>query len=530
MGVHNSEIESTEHSCNPSQIAYSCFNSLDNKELSMVFEEDADEGLITPPILQTVNPQFVIVDLGKSDTQKLFSREIRAAHLTGHAENIQAGSECNVVESLLQSVSIETGKFLGCDWKDTSIRDSRFMHCTFSSASLAYNSLNDVVFEASRFDDADFQNCDFDHVTFVECTFLRSLIKTCSFRSCKFLRCDTNNKLFETCRFIECQFSDTIIQIQTIAENFGLAKSSYCGPVRSDRTEASAVMLSVNDLKKWNESATAQPLHKANIEYFLLETFIDGSDYLDVCLALRSWLPQFRTSKSFVVVLNQWVDFLLWLYRTDGTTIHTIVAAHTMTGELLSALHDLSQNHATLASISGDHLALSQTVDGYLELVELCSICYREAASLLVEGNGDLAEYAGLLKPMLASGEVQLLSVVPHNSPWDLALSFGSAHGTMLFFAFFLATRTHFELSQIRAKVPPSGTSSGSAESPVVPARLHATAEPLLSIDLGMIKQSTTGSQLRFRAYLPGNLLAELSISVGSGQIAKLRKTVKGLL
>jgi uncharacterized protein YjbI with pentapeptide repeats len=496
----------------------------------MVNQEDADRGLTTPPTLQTVNPQAAVVDLSQTDAQRLFSQEIRAAHLTGYIANIQAGSECNVVESLLQSVSIETGRFLGCDWKDTAIRDSRFMRCTFSSASLAYNSLNDVVFEASRFDDADFQNCDFDRVTFLECAFLRSLIKTCTSRSCKFLRCNTNNKLFETCRFIECQFSDTIIQIQTIAENFGLTKNNYCGPVRSDRTEASAVMLSVNDLKKWNDSAAAQPLHKANIEYFLFETFTEGSVYLDACLTLRSWLPLFRTSKSFVVVLNQWIDFLVWLYRTERTTIHTIVAAHTMTGELISALRDLTQNHMNLAAISGDHLSLSQTVDRYLELVELCTICYREGASLLVEGNGDLSEYAELLKPMLASGEVHLLSVVPHNSPWDLALSFGSTHGTMLFFAFFLATRTHFELSQIRDRVAASRTSSGLAESPLAPPKSHATTEPLLSIDLGMIKQPTAGSQLRFRAYLPGNLLAELRISVGSGQIAKLRKTVKGLL
>jgi len=72
--------------------------------------------------------------------------------------------------------------------------------------------------------------------------------------------------------------------------------------------------------------------------------------------------------------------FLVWLYRTERTTIHTIVAAHTMTGELISALRDLTQNHMNLAAISGDHLSLSQTVDRYLELVELCTICYREGA------------------------------------------------------------------------------------------------------------------------------------------------------
>jgi len=496
----------------------------------MVYSQEDSDEKSARSLFQPASAQARAVDLTQTNVQKLFSEEIRGVHLTGQITDIRTGTSCNIVESLLESTSVIAGDFQNCDWKDTSVRDSRFADCVFASATFAYNTFRAVVFEKSKFEAADFQNCDFYHTTFNECTFLYSLIKTCSFQSCKFIRCDIDNKLFETCRFVDCHFDDTAIQVQTIAENFGLVRSEYHALIRSDRVGASNRNLSNADLQDWITQTSVHPLHKANIEYFIYESFIDGSTYLDACLDLNSWISVFRTSKSFVVVLGQWIDFLLWLYRNNQTTAHTILAAHQMTGELLSALQGFAQAQATLAVVGGSHMSLARTIETYLELVDFYTVTHRDGALLLVEGDGDLAYYAKALGPLLENRGVHLLSVVPHNSPWELALSFATSHEAMLFFAFMFATRTHLELSQVRQRLSADQTSNKIVERSPSQMKLHAKQEPLLSIDLGVMKEPTSGSQLKFRAYLPGNLMAELRISVGSCQIAKLRKTIKGLL
>jgi hypothetical protein len=59
---------------------------------------------------------------------------------------------------------------------------------------------------------------------------------------------------------------------------------------------------------------------------------------------------------------------------------------------------------------------------------------------------------------------------------------------------------------------------------------MNPVQEPLFSVEFGMMRPNTNAPNLRLRAYLPGNLLAELKISVGSRHIGKLRRTVKDIL
>ena len=55
-------------------------------------------------------------------------------------------------------------------------------------------------------------------------------------------------------------------------------------------------------------------------------------------------------------------------------------------------------------------------------------------------------------------------------------------------------------------------------------------AEPLVSFEFGGHFPIGTNPSLRLKAYLPGNLLAELKLNIKSKQVSKLRKVVKALL
>lgn len=466
--------------------------------------------------------------LDDSDTAQLFARELRAVELTGHVHHARAEKSCNIVESALHDVVAESVEFLGCDWKDSAVRSCRFVRSTFGSSSLAYDTFIKTTFDNCVFDDTDIQNCEFDEVVFIGCDFRYLLIKTCTFSRCEFIRCQTNNKLFETCRFVETTFRSTELEIQTIAENFGITASAYEGVLRDDRIDLSTRKLSIPELRKWLSRSNAHPLHRINVEYFLKETLLEGSVHLDACFRFEAWLPMFRTANSFVVVLNQWVDFLLWLCERNQISMHTILAVHTMTGELLNAIHSRAEHSSRLAAISGAHLSLARAVDRYLDLVDQSARRYPNGVQLLVEGGTSKRFYEKALQALLVHTDARITAVVPHNSPWDLSIAFGSASGSMLFMAFLLATRTHIELSRIRTHVQQTQKVGKKGKS--VTSKSTKVADPILAVDFGRALPQSTSPNFRLRAYLPGNLLAELKITVSSRRVGRLRRVIRDLL
>jgi uncharacterized protein YjbI with pentapeptide repeats len=476
-------------------------------------------------------PGLRTIVLGQSNAGNLFDREIRDVLLTGQLVECRTDRPCNIVRSVLDAVRGASLDFQGCDFKDTAVRNCVFKQSTFGHSSWHYNSISDTQFESCSFAEMSMQHCDFERVTFSACDLRHIVIKTCRFSRCEFLDCQTNNKLFETCRLTECVFRKTDLQIDTLAENFGLTRSHYDGAIRSERGDIAHRTLSEADLRNWLNVARDHPLNKVNVEFFLTETLLNGSIYLDQSASLESWLPMFRTPGSFPVVLNQWIDFLLWLYQQDRVTVHTLLAFHSMTDELIRALEERVPEQSILSSLSGANLALARAIDSYLELLELCVSRSPLNVHLLVEGGAKASYYRRELGPMFESSGGRIESLVPHNSPWELTVSFGTASSTMLFVAMFLATRTSFELSKIRDRIAEEklhgkGEKSGLARRPAD----TVDTKQLLTLEFGLPRPPATSPGLRLRAYLPGNLLAELRLTISSRQIAKFRRVLKEML
>jgi uncharacterized protein YjbI with pentapeptide repeats len=285
------------------------------------------KGAVSVPVRMPQNqplhgPRIV---LQGEDTGGLFDGELRGAELTGLLRNRQTSRECNVIDSVLHSLTTETVDFTRCDFKDNAIRSCQFRDSKFRSSSMAYNTVVNSVFERCSFEDTDIQNCEFEQALFVQCDLRNILIKACTFNQCEFRDCQTNNKVFETCRLSDCLFQNTELQVQTIAENFGLTAGSLRGTLRDNRMDVRHKKLAVEDLRHWIKSNKTHPLQKLCLHYFLAESLLDGSTHLDTCVNVASWLPAFRTAGSFAVVLNRWIEFLLWLFERDQLAVHTLI-------------------------------------------------------------------------------------------------------------------------------------------------------------------------------------------------------------
>jgi uncharacterized protein YjbI with pentapeptide repeats len=451
--------------------------------------------------------------------------------LTGHLRGVKTAPACNIVETALTSLTIHSSDFTGCDIKDSALRESHFVNCAFGSSSITHNTIFASVFEECSFRNTDIQNCDFLETTFLRCDLRNLLVKNCTFDRCTFRDCQTSNKLLEMCRLSECFFENTDLQIETLAENFGIAASGFNGRLRDGLAEGPHKIIAIDQLPNWLRKAHAHPIHKLNVDYFLKGTLLEGSSYLDASLNIQAWLPMFRTAGSFVVVLTQLIDFLIWLYDHEKLPIHTLICFHSMTDALLNALGEEPPQRQALAGIGGIHLSLARVIDPYLALLEELATSLAEDVRLLVEGPGTKAHYRRVLSPFLIRGGVIIKDIKPHNSPWELIFSFSSISPKLLFLALFLATRTKIELSRIRSTVQPhqAETTTAIAHKSLKNPRT-TLIEPILSLDFGGSRMARAAPNLRLRAYLPGNLVAELRLDISSKLIAKLRKTVKDLI
>jgi len=479
-----------------------------------------------------------MVVLQESDASGVFEREVRSIRLSGCFRNGRTAPTCNIIETVLDDFTAEAADFTRCDFKDNAFRSCRFLRCTFTSTSILFNTVTDSVFEGCSFQDTVIQDTEFRRSVFQQCDLSHILIKACTFDRCEFIDCRTSNKVFEVCRFTDCAFNGTELQLQSIAENFGITAAAYHGSLRDGRADGPHRKIESNDLQEWLQTASAHPLHKLSVEYFLLGTLLKGSRYLDALVDLSTWLPMFRTATSFMLALNQLVIFLIGLYDRDQLTTHAVVAVHGMTDELLKKLEQAPTNQSALASIGGAHLSLARIVDQYLIILEDCSTAFTHGAVFLVEGEQNEAYYKKVLGPLFQRADARISRLVPHNSPWELAVVFPPHSRVLLFWALFLATRTRIELSRVSRIVPlatapvkSSPTKRGRRKQDVPVAYSAVTrAKPILSLEFGGRHVVPTSPTLRLRAYLPGDLLAELRLSVGSKVITRLRNAIKQVL
>jgi hypothetical protein len=298
----------------------------------------------------------------------------------------------------------------------------------------------------------------------------------------------------------DCIFENTDLQIETLAENFGISSVKFNGKIRDGLADNPHKIFGPKNLEQWLKRSTAHPIQKLSVEYFLEDTLIEGSRNIDAILDLRSWLPKFRTAGSFVVVLAQLVEFLIWLYDHEKLPLHTLVCFHSLTDSLLRALGEESSNRQALAGIGGVHLSLARVVDPYLVILEELTSSPQMEERLLVEGPGDIRYYEKALARLLAPGDVAIKEVRPHNSPWEILFAFGAVTSKLLFLALVLSTRTKLELARVVKTAEVKSTKSSTALARRRISEKVPMTEPIISLDFGGSRVTHVTPNLRLRA------------------------------
>jgi hypothetical protein len=499
-------------------------------------EDQPNEG----PILAH-SPGFTVpaptrIQFDGADPGNAFGRELRNVELTGTVRDFQTAPKCNIIDAVLQSLLADSVDFSRCDFKDDAIRSSRFTACHFDYLSFAYNAVFDSRFELCSFKDTDIHNCEFVDTVFVECDLSHVLIKNCTFIACEFRDCRTSNKVFETSRFADCRFRGTELQIETIEDNFGITSDQYDGKVRDDRVDNPHRKFSADELLELLESRSRHPLKKLNLEYFVNNSLLEGSLFLDSAVKLESWIPLSKTAGSFAIVLSQWVEFILWLYERDQLTVHTVICLYSMTGGLLARFGGERTHNQALATISGAHLSLGRTVEGYLVTLELCERLTGRCVTLVLEGGDSKSYYYEELAELFKRAEARITRLVPRNSPWEAIVTFAQNSTHYWFTALLLATRTEVELARISERmrlkddsISRKGTRRSAKTTDTSAEINEPDRETLMKVGLGLHAMPGTPT-VSLMTRLPGNLVVELRLDVGSRQIAAMRQTLKDML
>jgi hypothetical protein len=470
-----------------------------------------------------------------SDEGAILSTEVRNARLSGRLVDQRSAPHCNIVDSLLIDIEVDAVDFTRCDFKGTTIRNSHFRRTKLGFSTFAQVTIDNSTFAECDFPDTAMHDCEFRNVTFVDCDFSNILIKMSNFESCSFDNCKTNNKVFETSRFYECRFDNSQIQIETIEENYGLVSSYYKGQVRDGRSDEAFRQLPVASLAERLKRPETHPLRRLNIYYFLKETLIEGSEYLDEALNVESWSSRwFRSLGAFAADLNQWVTFLLSLFDRDQLLALTLIRLHSTTGQLAEGLSLRELNGHAVSLIYGSHSALSRTVQTYLDALEYLDQAVSERMVLVVEGGGDPNYYERELAPLFERCEGRVVSLTPHNSPWDLVIEFvGKNH--LFFLALLLATRLRFEIYRVStiakdatvASELRGGPNSGEPRKK----RSRKGAQPVPRDTVFEISLPTGGPPpqnpiLRWNPFLSTNLALDLQVDVGSKVAAHIKSII----
>jgi uncharacterized protein YjbI with pentapeptide repeats len=479
------------------------------------------------------------IHLSGSDAAGVFETELRNSKIGGILRDHRPAHACNIIESALESFCAERVDFTRCDFKDNAIRSCHFVDSKFDSNTFAYNAVVGTLFEQCSFNDSDIQQCDFEKTVFLRCDFRNLLVKACTFLQCEFRDCVTNNKVFETCRLSDCAFSGTELQAQSIAENFGVTSSQYDGVLREGRGDASHRKLTKKELAQWAKQFAVHPLQRLSVDYFRNGNLLEGSQILDTCLTVETWVPRSRTAGSFALVLSRWSEFLIWLYERDQLVIHTLLRLHSTTDTLIQALESLGTHTPWISQVRGVHLSLARLVDHYLILLEESVGRIGNKVLLLVEGGSSEEWYRRNLKAFFdRAPDAKICRLVKRNSPWDLSIVI--SHGSiLLFMALFLATRTRLQLLKYGDRFVPQEEPSKTAAPPeLIKAsptkssrpKANVVTRPILSLEFGGQQALRSTPSFRLQAYLPGNLIGDLQLDLSSRHVGKLRKIIKDML
>jgi hypothetical protein len=448
--------------------------------------------------------------------ETVFTQELRRVRLGGKVADYVVPDRCNLIECRLDHFETDAVDFSRCDFKDNAIVECRFTKTKFVGTGFALNTISKSRFEACNFFDTVIQNCEFYDVEFHGCDFTSLVIKDCAFARCSFSRCKTSNKLFEMCLLNGCHFENTELQLQTITENFGLRANEVSLALRSDRLDHPHEAVDRVALEN-RLTREVRPLARLALHFFLTGSLLEGSEHLDAALDVGFWIRTQSTIGSFSTVLTRLCEFLLHLHEQNELAYLPLVQLHAVTGTLASAVPPDSRMRQAAFAVYGAHLSIARQIDDFGIAVRKFAESRRRNWTFLVEGKCPRSNYRRELRELFERGRPRIVSLVPHNSPWEMALSFPSAATVGAFFGLFLATRTRIEIRRLLDTVAPLPTSRGRSKSNRV---------QVAQLTLGAAKGAEAKPLVHLTTQISPTLAADFQLSVSTKCIGRVRRLV----
>lgn len=479
----------------------------------------SDENSLSTGATDLLSSLGRLIDLSETPAKLIFNQELRKVILRGKLDAFVVPDKCNIIESHVNTLHTNSVNFSGCDFKDSTFTVCSFDDTKFVNSGIVQNTLTDCVFTGSDFHNTVIQSCEFYNVEFRNCDFTNLLIKDCLFAGCRFIDCRTMNKLFEMCLLQKCNFERTQLQIQTVTENLGLRKSEIKGELRSDRLDHVHYQMGIDKLQCEYSSAT-DPFARLGLYYYLKEDLLSGSSEIDAILDVSFWQQIQSTIGSFSTLLTRLCDFLLYLHEQDEIAYLPLIQTYHLTGVLASSVGtDVHIRQAEFA-IYGTFLSIARRMEPFRNVMQCIVDSGETNWTFLVVGKYPESFYQSELKDLFDRGDPKIVSLVPHNSPWEMALSFADKSSIAAFMALFLATRTRLELQRILKTVRSKG-----AERPVTSDR-----ESLALLAFGGATDAGSKSLFRVVAPLSPTLAIDFELLVSTILIGRIRKIVISLL
>jgi len=457
------------------------------------------------------------INLSTTPADTVFNKELRRVCLQGKLADYVVPDRCNLIESQLidfQTIGVD---FSRCDFKDNTFINSHFSKTKFVGVGFVLNTLTKSHFDDCNFYDTVIQNCEFYDVEFRDCDFSSLVIKDCVFARCNFFRCKTSNKLIEMSLLKGCHFEETQLQLQTITENFGLRAAEITSAVRSDRIDHAHTEMDRSALEG-ELAREARPLARLAMYYFLDGNLLDGSEHLDAALDVSYWIKTQATIGSFSIVLTRLCEFLLYLHERDELAYLPLLQLHMITGKLASAVPADARLRQAEFAVYGTHLSIARQIDDFGLIIRKFTNSRRRNWTFLVDGKHPKAFYRTELSELFECGRPRILSLVPHNSPWEMMLGFPSSAAVGTFLALFFATRTRIEL---RRMLDTTATSA-----PGTQKRSRRASTQVAQLVLGAAGTTEAKSLVHFTTQLSPTLAADFQLSVSTRCIGRVRRII----
>jgi uncharacterized protein YjbI with pentapeptide repeats len=455
------------------------------------------------------------INLSTTPADAVFNKELRRVCLQGKLANYVVPDRCNLIESKLIDFDTIGVDFSRCDFKDNTIINSHFSKTKFVGAGFALNTLTKSHFDACDFYDTVIQNCEFYDVEFRDCDFSSLVIKDCVFARCNFFRCKTSNKLIEMSLLEGCHFEETQLQLQTITENFGLRIDEISSAVRSDRIDHAHTEMDRSALE--NELAReARPLARLAMYYFLDGNLLNGSEHLDAALDVSYWIKTQATIGSFSIVLTRLCEFLLYLHERDELAYMPLLQLHLITGKLASAVQADARLRQAEFAVYGTHLSIARQIDDFGQIMHKFTNSRRRNWTFLVDGKHPKLFYRTELSELFERGRPRIISLVPHNSPWEMMLGFSSSAAVGTFLALFFATRTRIELRRM--------LDATTTAAPGRQKHSKRASTQVAQLVLGAAGSTESKSLVYFTTKLSPTLAADFQLSVSTRCIGRIRR------